>query len=251
MLQTEQVTERQGTVSRSGYSEDLDNWQLIKWRGMVASSTRGRRGQQFFADLLAALEAMPEKVLIADKLEKEGAVCAIGSLGRARGIDMQEIDPDDPGQVSHAFNIAECLAQEVVYMNDECISGHRETPEQRWTRMHKWVKSQILTHDEVSSCDTRRKGGIVAREGKATLTDRAAADPVEEMEPETLQQCIDIIAAELHTAWQKYEANFGEPPHGTLHQLKALLCFTSLPQRLTKEKRGTPDVNDPANSDSR
>jgi len=55
-------------VSRSGYSDDLDNWDLIKWRGQVASATRGKRGQKLLTDLLAALNAMSEHSLIAHEL---------------------------------------------------------------------------------------------------------------------------------------------------------------------------------------
>lgn len=30
-------------MSRSGYNDDIDNWQMIKWRGQVASAVRGKR----------------------------------------------------------------------------------------------------------------------------------------------------------------------------------------------------------------
>lgn len=129
-------------MSRSGYSEDLDTLDLGRWRGQVASATRGKRGQQFFRDLLAALDAMPEKRLIAHELEKDGQVCAIGSLGVKRGINMAEMDPEEPDEVAAAFNIASCLAQETVYMNDEAHYSP-ETPEQRWVRMRAWVAEQI------------------------------------------------------------------------------------------------------------
>jgi hypothetical protein len=130
-------------MSRSGYCDDLDNWQLIKWRGMVASAIRGKRGQQFLRDLLAALDAMPEKALIAEELEENGEVCALGSLGRARGIDMEKLDPTEPEEVASSFNIATCLAQEVVYENDEGTWQRDETPQQRWERMRKWVVSKL------------------------------------------------------------------------------------------------------------
>lgn len=150
-------------MSRSGYTDDSEN--VAMWRGMVASATRGKRGQQFFKELLAALDAMPVKRLIADQLEDgpQGEVCAIGALGRAKGIDMTAMDPECPETVAPAFNIAECLAQEVVYMNDEyqayvyielpgpppAWSYHHHcfsraiTPEERWQRMHDWVAKQI------------------------------------------------------------------------------------------------------------
>lgn len=142
-------------MSRSGYTDDGDN--IAMWRGMVASATRGKRGQAFFRALLAALDAMPQKRLIANELEAEGEVCAIGALGRARGIDMSNIDPECPEQVAPVFNIAMCLAQEVVYMNDECFDWHWDrqrncrveyTPEERWQKMRQWVAEQIEVSPE-------------------------------------------------------------------------------------------------------
>lgn len=135
-------------MSRSGYSEDCDdNWQIIRWRGVVASATRGKRGQAFFRDLLAALDAMPEKRLIANDLvskDVSGAenVCALGALGKARGVDMTPLDPEDPETVAAAFDIATPLAQEVVFENDEA-GPWKETPEHRWSRVRAWVAAQI------------------------------------------------------------------------------------------------------------
>lgn len=129
-------------MSRSGYSEDLDQWDLIKWRGQVASATKGARGQKFLRDLLGALDALPSKRLIREELrEADGEVCAIGALGIARGMDMEALDPEDYDGVAAAFNIAHQLAQEIVYMNDEY--DRRETPEERFSRMRAWVASLI------------------------------------------------------------------------------------------------------------
>jgi hypothetical protein len=132
-------------MSRSGYSDDYDNLQLGRWRGIVASASRGKRGQSFFRDLIAALEAMPEKRLITSELEKEGAVCALGALGKSRGLNMASIDPEDAEVVAANFNIAPPLAQEVVYYNDE-FCDHK-TPEGRWEFMHKWAKSNLKTQE--------------------------------------------------------------------------------------------------------
>ena len=129
-------------MSRSGYCDDLDNWANIRWRGAVKSATRGKRGQSFFKELAAALDAMRVKRLIVNKLELEGEFCTLGVLGNARGLDMSEIEPEEPDQVSKGFNIAEALAQEVVFMNDEG-TYFIESPEERWTRMRKWIESQI------------------------------------------------------------------------------------------------------------
>lgn len=149
-------------MSRSGYSDDCEN--LAMWRGRVASATRGKRGQSFFRALLAALDAMPEKSLITSALETEtGEVCAIGALGKARGIDMSDIDSDEPSEVAPLFDIAECLAQEVVYMNDEYYDrtldkdqrSYRDyTPEERWQKMRDWVAKQIRVTPEEANAQT-------------------------------------------------------------------------------------------------
>lgn len=131
-------------MSRSGYSDGCDGWELIKWRGMVASAIRGKRGQKLLRDLLEALDAMPVKRLIANELETaEGEVCALGAVGKARGLDMSELDPEEPEDVAAEFDIATCLAKEIVYENDEAGPWRGETPEQRWTRVRAWVASKI------------------------------------------------------------------------------------------------------------
>lgn len=129
-------------MSRSGYNEDIDNWQLIMWRGAVASAIKGRRGQAFLKEMLAAMDALPEPKLVENELEEDGAVCAIGSVGKMRGVDMSKIDPEDYQRVATAFGVSEALAREVMFMNDD--GGFwKETEEQRFTRMRKWIADQI------------------------------------------------------------------------------------------------------------
>ena len=129
-------------MSRSGYSEDLDDWDRIKWRGQVTSAIRGKRGQTFLRDMLAALEALPAQRLIAEDLvNSDGEVCAMGALGLARGMDLSRLDPEDPEQIARAFDIASQLAQEVAFENDEW--SRHETPEQRYARMKTWILSNI------------------------------------------------------------------------------------------------------------
>lgn len=143
-------------MSRSGYTEDYcdDQWAMIRYRGMVASATRGKRGQALFRDILIGMNGMTVKQLIAHELEvADGAVCAIGAAGKLRGVDMTGLDPEDADSVAGTFNISDCLAREIVWMNDESSEvrewdeGKRrwraETPEERFNRMRKWVRSQI------------------------------------------------------------------------------------------------------------
>jgi hypothetical protein len=93
-----------------------------------------------------ALDAMPEKRLIARELESNGEVCALGAVGRARGIDMAGIDPEDSERVAATFDIAEPLAREIAYENDE--DYRQPTPEERWQYMRAWVERRIKKETE-------------------------------------------------------------------------------------------------------
>jgi hypothetical protein len=136
-------------MSRSGYVDyddgDFSNWDMIKYRGMVASATRGVRGQSLLRDILRGMNALKVKRLIAEDLETpDGSVCAMGAAGKVRGVDMKGLDPEDYSSVSHKLNVADCLAREVAWENDEQGPyGMEETPEERFIRMRKWVRSQI------------------------------------------------------------------------------------------------------------
>jgi hypothetical protein len=111
-----------GSMSRSGYSDDMeDMWGFICYRGAVKSALNGKRGQAFLRELADAMDAMPEKRLIADELEVQGEFCALGVVGKCRGIDMEKLDPDDIESVAATFGIAESMAREIVYENDDCI----------------------------------------------------------------------------------------------------------------------------------
>ena len=102
-------------MSRSGYSDDYndEHGALAMWRGRILSATKGKRGQQFFRDLVAALDAMPEKRLIANSLEDDdtGAVCALGCLAKAKGAVLDPDDTTDYDKLGATFNIAPCLSQ--------------------------------------------------------------------------------------------------------------------------------------------
>jgi len=130
-------------MSRSNYTDDLDSWALIRWRGAVSAAIRGKRGQKLLKEMLDALDTLPEKKLITEALVKEGQCCALGALGLKQGIDLADLDPYDYRAVAKTFDSARALIQEIVYENDE--GGlRRETPEQRWSRMRTWVAENII-----------------------------------------------------------------------------------------------------------
>lgn len=130
-------------MSRHGYSDGCDGWELIMWRGAVASAIRGRRGQQLLREMRDALDAMPDKRLISHELiDGDGEVCAIGSVGVKRHIDMTTLDPEKPEQVAAAFGVSPALVKEISYENDDDYGD--VTPEIRWRRMRNWVERNIL-----------------------------------------------------------------------------------------------------------
>lgn len=145
-------------MSRSGYTDDCyDMWELIRWRGAVKSSIRGKRGQAFLRELLDALDDMPEKRLIAHSFGEAGAYCTLGAIGAKRGVTMpkvstdwrgaadDEFDPEDSDGIREAartaLGIPDALAAEIMFENDE--GGWNETPEARWQRMRAWAAKRI------------------------------------------------------------------------------------------------------------
>ncbi|CAB3928210.1 hypothetical protein LMG26858_06175 [Achromobacter anxifer] len=165
-------------MSRSGYVEDDgdDILALGRWRGRVASALRGKRGQCFLRELAASLDAMTEKRLIAHELMADGQFCTLGVLGANRGIDLAKLDPENYDQVAAAFGIASCMAQEIVYENDEafidyewqdieicgplrardrrdtCVRVPYDDPAaERWAHMRAWVQKQLDQPTQQSS----------------------------------------------------------------------------------------------------
>lgn len=134
-------------MSRSGYVEYCDHyydqWAHIRYRGAVKSAIRGKRGQALLRDLVAALDAMPKRELIANELvTANGEMCALGALGVARAMDMTRLDPEDIASVAEAFGVNEKLIREIVWENDEAW-GCRQSPAMRWKDVRDWAASMI------------------------------------------------------------------------------------------------------------
>jgi hypothetical protein len=142
-------------MSRSGYTEDMeDYWAHIRWRGAVESALRGKRGQAFLREILEALDALPEKKLVANSLVRnDGCACTLGAVALKRGMDTSEFRlPDDADEyeiedafrnAGYAFGIADAMAREIMWHNDDG-SWNNETDEQRFVRMRRWVECQII-----------------------------------------------------------------------------------------------------------
>jgi hypothetical protein len=130
-------------MSRSGYSEELDNWALIRWRGAVNAAIKGARGQAFLRELADALDAMPQKRLIENAVSVGGDFCTLGVIANAKQVALKSVEDWDNTETAKVLDVAESLVREIVYENDEgCYIN--ETPAQRWTRMRKWVDRNII-----------------------------------------------------------------------------------------------------------
>lgn len=168
-------------MSRSGYTDDYgddDPLAMGRWRAAVNSALNGKRGQAALREVLAALDAMPEKALIGESLvTADGDYCTLGVLGAKRGLDMTTVDPEDWDAVAALFGIAPAMVREIVWENDEGTSTceyvdvvicgpmpphhfkpygykyHERTvrveidpaivAQRRWQRMRNWVASHI------------------------------------------------------------------------------------------------------------
>ena len=131
-------------MNRSGYTDDNEENTWGLWRGAVISALRGKRGRAFLEDLIKALDVLPAHRLIVEELQAGGEVCAIGSVGLMRGIDMSKMEPYAHEEIGKALNIPPCLVQEIEYLNDEGDGYYStRTPEERWVRMRAWAVRKL------------------------------------------------------------------------------------------------------------
>lgn len=152
-------------MSRHGFDEGdeptcvEDDLRMWGYANAIKRATKGKRGQKFLRDLRDALDAMPEKRLADGSfVAGDGEVCALGCLMRARGVDAPVYDGefdevrapgeegwesgDETGRIAaEILDIAESLAREVMYVNDD-IAGNLN-PELRWQLVRRWVEKRI------------------------------------------------------------------------------------------------------------
>lgn len=166
-------------MSRSGYSDDCcENLEL--YRASVDRALHGKRGQAFLRELAAAMDAMPEKVLIAGELVSEkGECCTIGVVCKSRQLDVSHVDYYDTDSVAKAIGVARSMAAEIAHINDDDEhewGGASELPSERWSRMRKWVSGnlvltprvlrRVVKYEYVGAC---RYTGYIAKSIHLTL----------------------------------------------------------------------------------
>ena len=147
-------------MSRITYSDDCydadaaDMLRGYAFAGNCDRALKGKKGQKALRELVAALEALPEKRLAKGFVEtKTGEVCALGALARARGCDVSRFtryaewdwDDDVTSLLAKALGITFPLAWQVMDANDN-LCAHC-TPEKRYERVLAWARSQITEGD--------------------------------------------------------------------------------------------------------
>jgi hypothetical protein len=134
-------------MSRSGYTYDMwdenDSMGTFNcYRANVNRAFNGKNGRAFLQELAEAMDAMPEKRLIANELiNPVGEVCAIGAVCKKRNLDVSQVNIEDPEEVAKLVKISKALAAEIEGENDDGPRG--ETPEGRFMRIRQWVSDRL------------------------------------------------------------------------------------------------------------
>jgi hypothetical protein len=136
-------------MNRSSYAEaEFCCWDVVRWRGAVASAIKGRRGQSLLKRLRAAFDAHPDKKLVANSFAADGAFCTLGLLAHHKGIDLSNINPSavDYERLADKFDVSEALVREIMFENDEgmCPDHYSNSDEEeRFVNMRRWIERHI------------------------------------------------------------------------------------------------------------
>ena len=156
-------------MSRYDGSDDCDDyWQLNmgRWERNSRAVLKSGRGKKALADLITALEALPQRRLISERvavLTNPGAedchvseVCAVGAYAHFKGIDLttwvgedgavaDETDTSlrETAWLGEQAGMAFTLAWNLGYLNDYTLKDC--TPEERWQRVYEWATEHLST----------------------------------------------------------------------------------------------------------
>jgi hypothetical protein len=173
-------------MTRSGYTDDFgDDYpgQMELYRANVRRSILSAKGQARLKELRDALEAMPEKRLVANVFLEPDNACALGIWARAhRGanavldaaVDGFNGDDHETADLLRQFGWPKLVVLDLIYQNDrhetawepdrcgphEYPGDYRnprswpirrwrdETDEERHARVLAWVRKQIMETGE-------------------------------------------------------------------------------------------------------
>ena len=161
-------------MSRLSINECDDQASFLRacaWEANTNRHLAGKLGQKALRELEAALLALPEKALTANRFirlhgpaDDVGEVCALGALALKRRIDagesraeavkkiaedwkgdaQDEAESEGSGDEEAAYylNLKRVFAWAIIDQNEEA-GPHDQTPEDRYRRVLAWVQKRI------------------------------------------------------------------------------------------------------------
>lgn len=138
-------------MSRTWEGESDDPLDWGRYEAAKRSTLRGRRGQAFLRELIAALDALPRPELSEGALgdRRTGCVCALGAVALAQGDSFDDLAADNgnwgPEDAADWYNISPTLANEIISANDDWRDGNSvDVRQSRWRYVRGWAVSHLI-----------------------------------------------------------------------------------------------------------
>ncbi len=132
-----------------GESDDPLDWG--RYEAAKRSTLRGKRGQAFLRELIAALDALPQPELSEGALgdRRTGCVCALGAVALAQGDSFADLAKDDgnwsPDEAAERYSISPTLANEIISANDDWRDGNAaDVRRSRWRHVRAWAVRHLI-----------------------------------------------------------------------------------------------------------
>lgn len=138
-------------MSRFWDDESDDPLDWGRYEAAKLSTLRGRRGQAFLRELVAALDALPQPELSEGALgdRRTGCVCALGAVALAQGDSFDDLAKDNgnwgPDEAAEWYSISPTLANEIISANDDWRDGNTvDVRRSRWRHVRSWAVSHLI-----------------------------------------------------------------------------------------------------------
>ena len=138
-------------MSRFWEDESDDPLDYARYEAAKRSTLRGRRGQAFLRELVAALDALPRPELSEGALgdRRTGCVCALGAIALAQGDSFDDLAKDNGNwsldETAERYSISPTLANEIISANDDWRDGNAvNVRRSRWRHVRAWAVHHLI-----------------------------------------------------------------------------------------------------------
>ena len=138
-------------MSRTWEGESDNPLDWGRYEAAKRSTLRGKRGQVFLRELVAALDALPQPELSEGALgdRRTGCVCALGAVALAQGESFADLAQDDgnwsPDEAAEWYSISPTLANEIISANDGWRDGNTvDVRRSRWRHVRAWAVRHLI-----------------------------------------------------------------------------------------------------------